>query len=104
MQRVVQAQQKSDAAAATVNNNKLNALVKSGATGAQLYKGYIDVIVADLQQAINAIDDSAVQAQVAQYAQNQFAMLKASANGNRYNSRTLGRMNSKKSMKKSKHA
>jgi len=102
LQKAMQAQQDADAAAAAASNQALASLVNSGATGLNLYKGYIDLIFNLLQQAVNAIVDPAVQQQVIGYAQNKLAGMKASAAAaNRYNSRTLGRMNSKKVAKKS---
>ncbi len=97
----VQAQQSADVAAAAASNQALASLVNSGATGLNLYKGYIDLIFNLLQQAMNAIVDPVVQQQVIVYAQNKLAGMQASAAAaNRYNSRTLGRMNSKKVAKK----
>lgn len=99
--KAVQAQQNADVAAAAASNQALASLVNSGATGLNLYKGYIDLIFNLLQQAMNAIVDPVVQQQVIVYAQNKLAGMQASAAAaNRYNSRTLGRMNSKKVAKK----
>jgi hypothetical protein len=102
IQNAVQAQQDADAAAAAKSNQALADLVNSGATGLNLYKGYIDLIFNLLQQAVNAIVEPAVQQQVIGYAQNKLAGMKASAAAaNRYQAKTLGRMNSKKVAKKS---
>jgi hypothetical protein len=102
LQNAVQAQQDADAQAAAQSNQALAKLVNSGASGLNLYKGYIDLIFNLLQQAVNAIVDPAVQQQVIGYAQNKLAGMKASAAAaNRNNSRIIGRMNSKKVAKKS---
>ena len=99
LQSAVQAQQAADAAAAAASNQALASLVNSGATGLNLYTGYIDLIFNLLQQAINAIVDPSVQQQVIGYAQNKLAGMKSAA-ANQYSSHTLGRMSSKKADKK----
>jgi hypothetical protein len=99
--KAVQAQQDADVAAAAASNQALASLVNSGATGLNLYKGYIDLIFNLLQQAMNAIVDPVVQQQVIVYAQNKLASMQASAAAaNRYNSHHLGRLNSKRGGKK----
>lgn len=105
VQQAQQAQQQADVAAAAANDQNLASLVNSGATGLQLYKGYVDLNFGMLQQAIANIPDANVQAQVAQYVQNKFASMKSSvAAANQHNSRILGRMDSKKAKKHKKRS
>ncbi|MBV8660562.1 MAG: hypothetical protein JO129_00225, partial [Candidatus Dependentiae bacterium] len=90
-------QQQADVAAATANNQALSAIANSGQQGAALYNAYADYIFNLLEQAVTAIADAPTQRVVIQHIQSNAANLSASsARSNSYNSRTLGRMNSKK--------
>ncbi len=105
LQQAQQVQQQADVAAAAANDQNLASLVNSGATGLQLYKGYVDLNFGMLQQAIANIPDADVQVQVAQYVQNKFAGMKSAvAAANQHNSRILGRMDSKKAKKHKKRS
>ncbi len=103
MQAAVQAQQNADAAAAATNSQAIAAVVNSGKSGVNLYAAYVDVLFNLLQQAVSAIVDPVAQQQVLQYIQNKAAKMSASVAGNNANSRTLGRMASKKA-KPTKHS
>jgi len=103
IQAAVIAQQKADAAAATASNKALSAIVNSGIQGLPLYQAYIDLIMADIQQAIAAISDAATQQAVIKYLQSKIANVKVVATSSAsYNSRTLGRMGSTKKAPKEK--
>ncbi len=98
----VQAAQKADAAAAAVNEQALQALVNSPATGANLYNGYVNLIMDSLQQAISGIADPVVQGQVMQNVQAKMSGMQAAVRANNSNSRVLGKISSKKNKKSRK--
>ena len=100
----LQQQQQADVAAATANNQALSAVASGKQQGADLYNAYADYIFNLLGQAVAGISDAPTQQAVIQHIQSNAASLSASSAGSSsYNSRTLGRMNSKKSSKKNKH-
>jgi len=98
----VQAAQKADAAAAAANEQALQALVNSSATGANLYNGYVNLIMDSLQQAISGIADPVVQGQVMQNVQSKMSGMQAAVRANNSNSRVLGKISSKKNKKSRK--
>ena len=104
IQAAMKTQQQADAAKAAADLQSLSAIVNSNASGVSLYNAYVDVIVNNLQQALSSIDDPAVKQQVVSYAKNKLSNMQASVSVNSHNSRALGRMSSKKAMKKNKHS
>jgi hypothetical protein len=100
IKQALTAQHKAEVAAATAKDKNLAAIANSGKTGISLYSAYIDSLFNLLQQAINSILDASTAAQVVQYIQNKAANLSVAASTSKYNSRTLGRMNSKKGKSK----
>ena len=98
----VQAAQKADAAAAAANEQALQGLVNSNATGSNLYNGYVNLIMDSLQQAISGIADPVVQGQVMQNVQSKVSGMQASVRANNSNSRVLGKISSKKNKKSRK--
>ena len=98
-------QKQADAAQVTQNDLALSAVVNSGKEGVALYNPMIDIIITDVQAAINGIEDPAVQQQTLQHFQQKAANMQATAGANQKESRLLGRMNSKKkkSNNKKKH-
>ena len=104
IQAAMLTQQQADAAKAAADLQSLSAIVNSNASGVSLYNAYVDVIVNNLQQALSSIADPAVQQQVVSYAKNKLSNMQASVSVNSNNSRALGRMSSKKAMKKNKHS
>jgi hypothetical protein len=98
--QAAQAQKNEDAVEAAASQQALINVQKSGVSGVQLYKKYVDVAFNSLQNAVNGLDASSQQ-DVVRYIQDKAANMSASSGGPFYKSRTLGRMNSKKAHKKS---
>jgi len=93
-------QAKVDAAIAAANHKALNDIVNSGASGFNLYKQYVDQIIKLLQNAVGSIDDDQVQSDVKNYIKQQVAQLQATKPANSYNSRVMGKFDSKNKKKK----
>lgn len=104
IQSAMKVQQQADAVKAAADLQSLSAIVNSNASGVSLYNAYVDVIVNNLQQALSSIADPAVKQQVVSYAKNKLSNMQTSVSVNNHNSRALGRMSSKKAMKKNKHS